>query len=329
MKRLFALIFVFVFVLAGCTQAPAPAPAPVEPAARTTFRIASLKGPTTMGIVNLMADADAGTARHDYQVSMYGKADEITGLFATDKVDVALIPCNLAAVLYQKLDGAVQVAGINTLGVLYFVETGDTIYSVEDLRGKTIYTTGKGTTPEFALNYVLSKNGIDPVKDVTIEYKSESTEVAAMLAGGDDIIAMLPQPYVATVMAKNDKVHICLDLTEEWEKVAEDGSTIVTGVVCVRKTFAEENQGAFAEFMEDYKASVDKVAADPDGAAALIGSYDIVPEAIAKAALPYCNITLLTGDEMTTKADGYLAALFEQNPASVGGKLPDEGFYLK
>ena len=162
-----------------------------------------------MGIVNLMADADAGTARHDYQVSMYGKADEITGLFATDKVDVALIPCNLAAVLYQKLDGAVQVAGINTLGVLYFVETGDTIHSVEDLRGKTIYTTGKGTTPEFALNYVLSKNGIDPVKDATIEYKSESTEVAAMLAGGDDIIAMLPQPYVATVMAKNDQVHIC------------------------------------------------------------------------------------------------------------------------
>lgn len=329
MKRLFALIFVFVFVLAGCTKAPVPEPAPVEPAARTTFRIASLKGPTTMGIVNLMAETDAGTARHDYQVSMYGKADEITGLFATDKVDVALIPCNLAAVLYQKLDGAVQVAGINTLGVLYFVETSDTIHSVEDLRGKTIYTTGKGTTPEFALNYVLSKNGIDPVKDVTIEYKSESTEVAAMLAGGDDIIAMLPQPYVATVMAKNDKVRICLDLTEEWEKVSEDGSTIVTGVVCARKAFAEENPDAFAEFMEDYKASVDKVGADPDGAAALIGSYDIVPEPIAKAALPYCNITLLTGDEMTTKADGYLAALFEQNPASVGGKLPDEGFYLK
>ncbi|HWP79949.1 MAG TPA: ABC transporter substrate-binding protein [Candidatus Acidoferrum sp.] len=327
MKRLAALILVFMFVLAGCT--PAPAPEPPEPADRTTFRIASLKGPTTMGIVNLMADVGAGTARHDYQFSMYGKADEITGLLATGGVDVALIPCNLAAVLYQRLEGAVQMAGINTLGVLYFVETGDTIHSVGDLRGKTIYTTGKGTTPEFALNYVLAKNGIDPAADVTIEYKSESTEVAAMLAGGDDIIAMLPQPYVATVMAKNDKVRICLDLTEEWENASEDGSTIVTGVVCVRTAFAQEYPEAFAEFMEDYRASVDKVATDPDGAAALIGSYDIVPEAIAKAALPYCNITLLTGDEMTTKTDGYLAALYEQNPDSVGGKLPDEDFYLK
>ena len=336
MKKLLALILVLTLVLAGCAPAPVPSTPddtdtqnPSGDVKPVTFNIASLKGPTTMGIVNLMNDTDNGTAKHDYKFTMYGKPDEITGLLATGEVDVALIPCNLAAVLYQRLSGAVQIAGINTLGVLYFVETGTGINSIGDLRGKTIYTTGKGTTPEFALNYVLSKNGIDPVIDVTIEFKSESTEVAAMLESGTDIIAMLPQPYVATVMAKNENVRICLDLTEEWEKASDDGSSIVTGVVCVRKEFIEANPEAFAQFMEDYKISVDEVLANPDGAAALIGGYDIVPEAVAKKALPYCNITLITGAEMETKVKGYLTALYEQDPSAVGGNMPDEEIHIK
>lgn len=298
------------------------------PAARTTFRIASLKGPTTMGLVGLMDDAAGGRARHDYRVTMHGTADEIAPQLLQGQTDIALVPCNLASVLYNKTEGAIAVAAINTLGVLYVVTTSDEIKSVADLAGKTIYTTGKGTTPEFALNYVLAQNGLVPGKDVTVEFMSEATEVlAAMQLSGGYPIAMLPQPYVTTAQMQMEGLHTALDLTEEWDKVSPD-SALVTGVVVVRREFAEQNPDALREFLEDYKASTEFVNADTDAAAALVAQYEIVPrEEIAKKALPACNITFLSGAPMKEKISGYLQVLFDQNPQSVGGALPDDAFY--
>ena len=298
----------------------------VEPA---TYNVASLKGPTTMGMVKLMQDAEAGETFNTYNVTMYGAADEITAGIANGTIDIANVPCNLAAVLYNKTKGAISVAAVNTLGVLYVVETGETIRSFEDLKGKTIYSTGKGTTPEFALNYLLTENGIDPEKDVTVEYKSEATEVAAMLAESEDAVAVLPQPFVTTAMMQNEKLRIALSFTEEWDSLqGKNGSTLVTGVTIVRNEVLEENPQAFAEFLKEYEASVAYTETNPEDTAALIANYGIVPkEPVALKALPYCNLKFIKGEEMQDKVSGYLEVLFDADPTSVGGTLPDDAFY--
>lgn len=300
--------------------------APVA-AERTTIRIGSLKGPTTMGIVKLLDDADNGAARHDYQSTIAGTADEITPLLIQGELDVALVPCNLASVLYSRTEGAVQVAAINTLGVLYVVTTSDEISSVENLRGKTVYSTGQGTTPEYVLNHVLTQNGLTPGTDVDVVYMSEATEVAAaMQASSGYPIAMLPQPYVTSLSMQMENLHVALDITEEWGKVSD--SDLVTGVVIARRAFIEENPEAFAEFLEDYAASVEFVNANTAEAAELVAKYEIVPKAaIAEKALPACNITFVTGDKMKTDVSGYLQVLYDAEPKAVGGALPDDAFY--
>ena len=318
---------------------PASEPAATEAPAETTetaaesagIRIAGLKGPTTMGLVNLIAQAEAGQTAQDYAFTMYGAADEIVPLLVKGEMDAAAIPANLAATLYQKTGGALEVACINTLGVLYVVELGNNIQSVEDLKGATIVTTGKGTTPEYVLRYVLSQNGIDPDKDVTIEYLSEATEVAARLTtpttDSGTIVAMLPQPFVTSVVAQSKGgVRVALDMNEEWQKVA--GSRLVTGVTVVRKEFAEANPDVMAQLMTDYAASVESVTADLSGTAVLCEQYGVVAKAaLAEKALPNCNIVFETGDEMKTDLTAYLQVLYDADPASVGGALPGEDFY--
>ena len=318
---------------------PAYEPAATEAPAETTetaaesagIRIAGLKGPTTMGLVNLIAQAEAGQTAQDYAFTMYGAADELVPLLVKGELDAAAIPANLAATLYQKTGGALEVACINTLGVLYVVELGNNIQSVEDLKGATIVTTGKGTTPEYVLRYVLSQNGIDPDKDVTIEYLSEATEVAARLTtpttDSSTIVAMLPQPFVTSVVAQSEGgVRVALDMNEEWQKVA--GSRLVTGVTVVRKEFAEANPDVMAQLMTDYAASVESVTADLSGTAALCEQYGVVAKAaLAEKALPSCNIVFETGDEMKTDLTAYLQVLYDADPASVGGALPGEDFY--
>lgn len=306
------------------TAEPTEAPEAFTPA---TYEVASLKGPTTMGMVKLMQDAENGETANTYNVTMYGTADEITAGIANKTIDIANVPCNLASVLYNKTEGGIKLLDINTLGVLYVVETGESIQSVEDLKGKTIYSTGKGTTPEFALNYILRENGIDPETDVTIEYKSEATEVAAALAETDDAIAVLPQPFVTTAMMQNDKLRIALSLTDEWDKL-DNGSTLVTGVTIIRTDVLEENPAAVEKFLEEYEASINYTETNAEDAAKLIAQYEIVPkEPIALKALPGCNIHFIKGEEMKEKVAGYLQVLFDADPKSVGGTLPDDAFY--
>ena len=299
-----------------------------EPLSATeALRIAGLKGPTTMGLVNLLSMEEEGTASMDYDLQLYGAADEIVPLLMKGELDMAAIPANLAATLYQKTEGGIQAVAVNTLGVLYVVEKGgDTIQSMADLKGRTILSTGKGTTPEYVLRYLLTQNGIDPDKDVTIEYYSEATEVTAQMANAEDAIAVLPQPYVTAAGLQDDTLRVALDLTEEWNKVCD--TQLITGVTVVRKEYAEEHPDVVAAFLADYAKSVDAANTDLDGTAALCEEQGVVAKAaIAKKALPNCNIVCLTGDDLKTNASAYLQVLFDADPAAVGGAMPGDDFY--
>ena len=304
-------------LFSGCSKKEAP---------KTDINIAVMTGPTAIGLVKVMDDNENGKAANNYNFQVYGEATEISTGLVKGELDVACVPCNLASVLYNKTEGGIIVAGINTLGVLYIVETGDSIHSVSDLAGKTIYTTGQGTTPEYTLRYILSGNGINPDSDITIEFKSEAAEVVSALAENPDAIAMLPQPYVTVAMNNNDKLHIALDVTEEWDKIS-DSSTVVTGVVVARKEWVDAHTDAFNAFLSEYPESAAYTNDNVDAAAELIEHFGIFKAAVAKKAIPYCNVTFISGDDMKSKISGYLTALYEQNPAAVGGALPGDDFY--
>ena len=336
MKRLIALAMSAVMMLsltacAGGSEASSSAPEGSSAVAeeRAAVRVGGLKGPTAMGMVKLMEEDAAGTTANDYEFTLAGSADEINPLLIKGELDIAAVPTNVASVLYNKTEGQVEILALNTLGVLYVVENCNTIQSVEDLRGKTIYSTGKGATPEYALNYILGENGLTAGTDVTVEYKSEHSELASLLAAGQADLAVLPQPFVTSVLAKNPDVRIALNLTEEWDKVTEDGSKLTMGALVVRKDYAESNPEAVRNFLKEYQASTQYVTdeANLDDAAALIEQYGIISAAVAKQALPYCNIVCITGEEMRTAAEGFLSILAKANPQSVGGTLPAEDFY--
>ena len=333
MKKLSAVLMacaMAVSMLTGCgssneSQDNTKETEPVE------VNVTALKGPTAMGMVSLMDDVDNGKVdSENYKFTIAASIDEVTPAISQGETDIAAVPANVASVLYNKLEGGVQVLAVNTLGVLYIVENGDTVQSAADLKGKTIYASGKGATPEYALNYILQQNGLDPAADVTIEWKSEHSECVAALAQDPSGIAMLPQPFVTTAQMKNPDLRVALDLTEEWDKVQEDAQepgALLTGVVVVRTEFAKENPEAVSDFLERYKASVDFVNENVDEAAQIVGQYDIVTAEVAQTAIPECNIVCITGDEMQEKLSGYLSALNDQNPEAVGGKLPDDDFY--
>lgn len=317
---------------ATATPAPAVTEAPAEETASAetadgALRVAGLKGPTTMGLVNLLSMEKDGTASLDYDLQLYGAADEIVPKLIKGELDMAAIPANLAATLYQKTNGGIQVMAVNTLGVLYVVEKGNTVHSFADLRGRTILSTGKGTTPEYVLRYLLRKNGLDPDKDVKIEYYSEASEVTAQMAAArKDAIAVLPQPYVTAAQMKDSGLRVVLDLTREWNRVCD--TQLITGVTVVRTEYAKQNPNVIAAFLTDYQKSVKAANEDIDGTAALCEEVGVVAKAaIAKKVLPKCNIVYRNGQEMKKDISAYLQVLYDASPAAVGGKLPDDNFY--
>ncbi len=333
---------------AGTNETPNPAPnSSTDPAPDQTpeempdesqstadpidVNIAALKGPTAMGMVHFMdQDASGALTDNNYNFSIAAAIDEVNPKLAKGELDIAAVPANVSSVLYNNNSAGFQVLAINTLGVLYIVESGETVSSVEDLRGKTIYATGKGSTPEYALNYILTGNGIDPSTDVTIEWKSEAAECLSALMAQENAIAMLPQPFATTAQTKSDKIRVALNLTEEWNALQADSETpsaLITGVVIARREFVEQNPEAVSAFLDHYKASVAFVNGNTEEAAQLVGKYEIVAAQVAQKALPACNITFIEGDEMKEKLSGYLSVLLEQNPQSVGGALPADDFY--
>lgn len=293
-----------------------------------TVRIGSLKGPTSMGLVQLMDQSANGNTACNYDFTMVTAADELLGKMVSGDLDIALVPANVASVLYNKTEGGIAVININTLGVLDIVASDDSIKSIADLKGKTLYLTGKGTTPDYVIHYLLTENGLSE-DDVVLEFKSEATEVAAVLKEQPDAIGLLPQPFVTAACAQNENLKIVLDLTQEWQAVqGEGGSQLVTGVTVVRKEFLEENQPVVDAFLAEHLASAKFTGEQPDKSAELIAAAGIIEKAlVAKKALPYCNITCITGEDMKTALSGYLQVLFDQDAKSVGGKLPEADFY--
>ena len=300
------LALVMCLSLAACggdQEEETPAEDPV------TVRVAALKGPTAMGMVKLMSDSDAAaesgeeTTGNTYDFTLAASADEVSPKLMQGELDIACVPANLASVLYNRTDGGIFTLAVNTLGVLYIVENGNSVQSMADLAGRTIAASGKGSTPEYALRYLLSENGIDPDTGVTIDWKSEHSECVAALASGAATIAMLPQPFVTVAQTQLPDLRVALDLTEEWDAL-------------------------------DNGSALEWVNANTAEAAELIGGYDIVDAAVAEKALPYCNIVCITGSEMKDMLSGYLQVLFDAAPASVGqdtetgeGGLPGDDFY--
>ncbi len=292
----------------------------------TVIRVGSLKGPTTMGLVNLMKASEEETSQGTYTFTMASDPSEIVASVASGDLDIAMVPANLAATLYNKTEGGVSVIDINTLGVLYGVTADESISSIADLAGKTVLTTGQGATPEYALNYLLAANGID---DCTLEFHSEATEIAALLQEDPMKIAVLPQPFVTVAEAQNESLQTVFSLTDAWDEVTGNGSRFLTGATIVRNAYLEEHPDAVAVFMEEHAQSAEKAVSDVEGTAALVAEYGIIEKApIAQKALPYCNIVCITGTEMQEALSGYLEVLYEADPSSVGGKLPADDFYM-
>lgn len=347
MKKVLSVLLIlvlFTLTIAGCGATNAPTATPDvtstpktnEPTATTgseepvyvpaDIRIGGLKGPTSMGMVQLMESTEAGKAANNYTFTISGSADEVTPKLIKGELDIAAVPANLASVLYNNSNKAVKLLAVNTLGVIYIVENGNGIQSFEDLKGKTIYATGKGSTPEYALRYLLSENGIDPDTDVTLEWKAEPTEVVSLLKETEGGVAMMPQPFVTVAQTQIEGLRIAVDLTKAWDEL-ENGSSLVTGVLVVRSEFADKYPDQIAAFLDEYKLSTEYVNANIPEAAKLVEKFGIVKAAIAEKAIPYCNITYLEGAEMKNAMEGYLGILFEQNPKAVGSALPGEDFY--
>ena len=321
MKRILAMVTALVLALGVCAFANAEGD-------KVTIRLGGLKGPTSMGMVKLLDDAENGLTENDYTFQMAGAADELTPGILKGDLDILAVPANLGAILYKNSQGAVQMAAVNTLGVIYVVEKGgESVQALEDLKGKTIYATGKGSTPEYALTYLLAQHGLDINADVTMKWKSEPTEVVAQMATEEASVAMLPQPFVTVAAGQLENLRVAIDLTKEWNAL-DNGSQFVTAGLIVRKAFAQEHPEALQAFLKEYAASTAFANESPAEAAQLIEKYGIVKAAVAEKAIPYCNIVCVTGTEMQQMVSGYFEVLFAQNPKAVGGEMPGEDFYL-
>ncbi|MGI6378085.1 MAG: ABC transporter substrate-binding protein [Bacilli bacterium] len=285
-------------------------------------KIGFLKGPTGMGAAYLMAQNEDKKTKNIYDFTIAGAVDELTGRLISGDLDMAALPTNLIATLNSKTDGEIQILGVNTLGVLYIIENGSTINSLADLEGKTILASGKGSTAEHILNYILVEN------EVTVEmvWASEHSEAATQLLNGNYTIAMLPEPFVTTVTSKDQNFKVAINLSEEWGKL--DVGELMMGGIAVRKTFVQEHEQAVKNFVKEYQSSVNYVNKNLKAAADLIEKYDIAKASVAEAALPRCNIVWKHGTSYKEPLTNFLGVLYAAKPMSVGGKLPTADFYL-
>ena len=287
-----------------------------------------LSGPTGIGAMNLWAAADAGETQNTYHITMPGANDEVVAAISNGDADIAAVATNLAATLYNKTSGGVTVLAVNTLGVLSLLGNGQEVATIADLAGKTIYAPGQGANPEYILRYVLTGNGLDPDKDVTIQFVGEGSELLTVWQTDPEAIIMAPQPVATSILMQNENAVTLFNMTDEWDKVSGGDSTLMMGCVIVRNEFLQENPGAVALFLQEYAASIEKAQSDVEGTAALCEQYGLIPKAaLAKAAIPSCGLTFVTGAEMKSALSGYLQVMFDADPKSVGGAMPGDDFY--
>lgn len=328
MKKIISLLLVLalVFVFAGCA-AKQPTETPDDAEKTVKANVFMISGPTGIGAVNLMSADEAGTAKGDYEFTVVTAPTEIVAKISNKEADIAAVATNMASAIYNKTEGGVTVLAVNTLGVLNVLTNGTEINTLADLKGKKIYTTGQGANPEYVIDYLLTKNGVNPDSDVEMIFKAEGTELVTVWATDPDAVIIAPQPVASSILAKYTGSRLAIDLTDEWDKVG-DNSALMMGCVIVRNEFLEANKATVELFLEEYEASIKKANEDVQGTAALCEKYGIVAKAaIAQKAIPNCNICFVTRNEMKTKLSGYLAVLFAADKTSVGGKLPADNFY--
>jgi NitT/TauT family transport system substrate-binding protein len=295
---------------------------------KINVNIATLKGPTGMGMVEIMEKSAIGNTANNYSFELTSSPDDLIGKVINGELDIIAVPTNLAAVLYNRTEGAVQLAAVNTLGVLYVLEDGDSIQTLSDLKGKTLNTSGKGASPDFVIQYLLKENGLTPDVDVMLDYKLEHADLATALVAGDVSIALLPQPHVTTALIRNPDLRVALDITAEWNNATEGQAELAMGVIIVQKAFAEAHPDALNAFLDEYKSSVDFVNTNSKEAAELIAKYEILPNAaVAEKAIPLSNIVYIDAKDAKVSLDAFYKVLFDFEPKSIGGKLVDEGFY--
>lgn len=310
------LLSLFIVALSGCSkEVPKP----------DKITIAALKGPTGMGMVQLMDQHKAD----DYEYVLSGAPDELVGKIVNNEIDIACLPTNLAAILYNKTEGNVLLTGVNTLGSLYILDNTNSIHNLQDLKGKTVYVSGQGATPDFVFRYLLTQNGIDPDKDLVINFSMQHADLATAVAAKEVDIALLPQPFVATVQMKNQDTKVALDLNEQWKKTSLNDVGIYMGCIVVQKEFAEKYPEALNAFLEEYKESVKWVNDNPAEAGELMEKHEIIPNAkLAELAIPLSNIVYIDASDAKTVLDEYYKILLDFDVKSVGGKLPNEDFYF-
>ncbi len=303
-------------------EQPDDTPAPAE------VNLYVLSGPTGIGAMNLWAAADARETQNTYHITMPGANDEVVAAISNGDADIAAVATNLAATLYNKTSGGVTVLAVNTLGVLSLLGNGQEIASIADLAGKTIYAPGQGANPEYILRYVLSGNGLDPDKDVTIQFVGEGSELLTVWQTDPEAVIMAPQPVATSILMQNENAATLFNMTDEWDKVSGGDSTLMMGCVIVRNEFLQENPGAVELFLQEYAASIEKAQSDVEGTAALCEQYGLIPKAaLAQKAIPSCGLTFVTGAEMKSALSGYLQVMFDADPKSVGGAMPGDDFY--
>lgn len=332
MKKILSLLTAVILCAALCQPVLAGEDAAAAQNTETEVTVAAMQGPTGMGMAYLNKMSDEGTSEYKYDITYASSPDEITGELISGNIDIAAVPVNLASVLYNKTEGQILTAAVNTLGVLYIVENGDTVNSLADLAGKKVVASGKGSTPEYIFNYLLEKNGL--TDQVEVEYVAEHDEAVTALANGTADIILIPEPKVTAALSQIEGARIAVDITEEWNKVyadsdSENAPQLVQGVIVVQKAFAEEHPEIVESFLNEYAQSVEYTNTNMEDASEIIASYGIVAKAaIALKALPNCHIVCLTGDEMKSAVTEMLTVLYEANPQSIGGTLNgDEMFY--
>ena len=312
----------------GQTNSESEQPETQEELTAAEINLYVLSGPTGIGAMNLWAAADAGETKNTYHITMPGANDEVVAALSNGEADIAAVATNLAATLYNKTSGGVTVLAVNTLGVLSMLSNGQEAATVSDLKGKTIYAPGQGANPEYILRYVLTGNGLDPDKDVTLRFVGEGSELLTVWQSDPEAVILAPQPVATSILMQNENAKTLFDMTEEWDKIAGGDSTLMMGCVIVRNEFLQANPGAVELFLQEYAASIEKAQFDVEGTAALCEQYGLIPKAaLAQKAIPSCGLTFVTGAEMKTGLSGYLQVMFDANPKSVGGALPGDGFY--
>lgn len=318
MKKTASLILALVlaFSASGCSEKKTEI-------GNEPVNITMLKGPTGIGAVKLMEESEKNETDGNYNINVSAAADDAMAKIISGEVDIAAVPTNIAPLIYNKTNGNIEVLAVNTLGVLYIVENGDSIHTIEDLEGKTIYSSGQGAVPEYVLNYLLEKNNVE---NVNIVYMTEHAEVAAALADGRADIALLPEPNVTAVMMKNSEIRIAVDVNDEWKKT--NGSELAMGCIVAGKQFIDENKEAVDKFLKEYSESIDYVNNNVPEAAELVEKYGIMASSDAAVkAIPNCNIVYKEKDEMKTMLEAFYDVLYKANPKSVGGEIPDTELY--